>query len=192
MVGLGVVMLGLGVLASSWLQLCALVARVERAGDGADGEALVLVRSATLLWSAPLLLAPPLFSRDGWSYAAQGTLAHYGISPYEHGPGILVGPVVEGVDPRWLDTPAPYGPVPIVLGDLAAGVTGDPWLLVVAHRVVALAGLGLLAWAVPRLAHRKGGQGARGRPRGAAGLRDQDRAPAHVGGAVGARESQPA
>jgi alpha-1,6-mannosyltransferase len=79
-------------------------------------------------------------------------LAHVGLSPYEHGPGVLAGPVVEGVDPRWMETPAPYGPVPLLLGDLAAGLTGDPWMLVLAHRVVALAGLVLLAWAVPRLA----------------------------------------
>ena len=109
-------------------------------------------------WSLPLLLAPPLFSRDGWSYAAQGTLAHRGISPYEYGPWSLVGPrsvpgpIVEGVDARWMATPAPYGPVPLIGGDLAAGLTSDPWLLVVAHRLIALAGLVLLAWAVPRLA----------------------------------------
>ena len=112
----------------------------------------------TVAWSLPLLLAPPLFSRDGWSYAAQGTLAHRGISPYEHGPWSLVGPrsvpgpIVEGVDARWMATPAPYGPVPLIGGDLAAGLTSDPWLLVVAHRLIALVGLVLLAWAVPRLA----------------------------------------
>lgn len=152
MAGLGVVVLGLGMLAASWLWLCTTVAHVDRFDHAGQRDALVLVRSATFLWSVPLLLAPPLFSRDGWSYAAQGTLTHYDISPYEHGPGVLLGPIVQAVDPRWLHTPAPYGPVPLILGDVAAGFTGDPWLLVVAHRLVALAGLGLLAWSVPRLA----------------------------------------
>lgn len=155
MVGLVVVLIGLGMLASAWLQLCRHIARVDGSGQPL---ALARVRIATICWSLPLLVAPPLFSRDGWSYAAQGTLAHRGISPYEHGPWSLVGPrsipgpIVEGVDPRWMATPAPYGPVPLIGGDMAAGLTSDPWLLVVAHRMMALVGLALLAWAVPRLA----------------------------------------
>jgi hypothetical protein len=155
MAGLVVVLTGLGLLASAWLRQCRQAART----DGPErAVALARVRAATAAWSLPLLLAPPLFSRDGWSYAAQGTLVHRGLSPYEHGPWSLVGPrsvpgpIVEGVDPRWMATPAPYGPVPLVAGDLAAGLTADPWLLVVAHRLLALVGLVLLAWAVPRLA----------------------------------------
>lgn len=155
MAGLVVVLAGLGLLASAWLHLC----RQAASADGPERAVLVArVRAATVAWSLPLLAAPPLFSRDGWSYAAQGTLVHRGLSPYEHGPWVLVGPravpgpIVEGVDPRWMSTPAPYGPVPLIGGDVAAGLTADPWLLVVAHRAMALAGLVLLAWAVLRLA----------------------------------------
>lgn len=149
MVGLAVVLLGLGLLAASWLALCRTVADAE----GADRTvAVALVRRATVLWSLPLLPAPPLFSRDGWSYAAQGMLVQVGVSPYEHGPGVLTGPIVEAVDPRWMWTPAPYGPLPLIFGDLGAGLTGNPWVLVVGHRMVALVGLVLLAWAVPRMA----------------------------------------
>ena len=156
MAGLVVVLVGLGLLASAWLHLCR--ARVRAPTSAGSRRCSPRVRAATVVWSLPLLLAPPLFSRDGWSYAAQGMLAHRGISPYEHGPWSLVGPrsvpgpIVEGVDPRWMGTPAPYGPVPLIGGDLAAGLTSDPWLLVVAHRGLALVGLVLLAWAVPRLA----------------------------------------
>lgn len=155
MAGLVVVLVGLGMLASAWLRLCRLASRAE---PPEQADLLARVRAATVAWSLPLLLAPPLFSRDGWSYAAQGTMAHRGISPYDFGPWSLVGPrsvpgpIVEGVDPRWMATPTPYGPVPLIGGDLAAGLTSDPWLLVVAHRVIALIGLVLLAWSVPRLA----------------------------------------
>ncbi|GAB4085768.1 hypothetical protein GCM10028784_23980 [Myceligenerans cantabricum] len=149
MAGLGVVLLGLGLLAGAWLALCRAVAGAEGAQRAA---ALALVRRATVLWSLPLLVAPPLFSRDGWSYAAQGMLVQVGLSPYEYGPGALAGPVAEAVDPRWMETPAPYGPLPLIVGDLGAGLTGNPWVLVVGHRIVALAGLALLAWAVPRMA----------------------------------------
>lgn len=161
MSALTLVLIGLGLLAGAWLALCRHVALAQ----GEDRhDALDLVRFATALWSAPLVLAPPLFSRDGWSYAAQGMLAREGLSPYAHGPGVLgvqvasgvfrwePPPVIEAVDQMWMTTATPYGPLPIFFGKVAAGVTGNPWLLVVAHRGLALAGLVLLAWAVPRLA----------------------------------------
>lgn len=149
MVGLSIVLLGLGLLAAAWLSLCRYVA--VAVGEQQE-DALALVRHAVVVWSAPLVVAPPLFSRDGWSYAAQGTMAHLGISPYEHGPAVLHGPVVQAVDPMWLHTVTPYGPLPLVAGDLFADLTGNPWVLAIGHRMVALAGLVLLAWAVPRLA----------------------------------------
>ena len=164
MAALVVVLAGLGLLASAWLRLCRTLAVGDRrTADPRDGVALV--RIAALVWTAPLLLAPPLFSRDGWSYAAQGMLAAVGLSPYRWGPGALAPdtfvplpgwltgpPIVQAVDPMWWDTATPYGPVPVFLGGLAAHATGNPWWLVVAHRCLALAGLALLAWAVPRLA----------------------------------------
>jgi hypothetical protein len=164
MAGLVVVLVGLGLLANAWLRLCRAVAVGDR--DTADPAAgVALVRVAALSWTAPLLLAPPLFSRDGWSYAAQGMLARVGLSPYEWGPGALAPdtflplpgwltgpPIVQAVDPLWWDTATPYGPVPVFLGGIVAGATGNPWLLVIAHRGFALIGLALLAWAVPRLA----------------------------------------
>ena len=149
MAALSLVLLGLGLLAGQWLSLCRHVAVAE--GEERD-DALAMVRHATVVWSAPLVLAPPLFSRDGWSYAAQGMLTHLGLSPYEHGPAALQGPIVQAVDERWMETITPYGPVPLLFGDLAATQTGNPWLLVIGHRLIALVGLVLLAWAIPRLA----------------------------------------
>jgi hypothetical protein len=149
MTALALILLGLGLLAGQWLSLCRHVALAE--GEERD-DALSLVRHATVVWSAPLLLAPPLFSRDGWSYAAQGMLTHLGLSPYEHGPAALHGPIIQAVDSRWMDTITPYGPVPLLFGDIAATQTGNPWVLVIGHRLIALIGLVLLAWAVPRLA----------------------------------------
>ena len=57
-------------------------------------------------------LAPPLFSRDIYSYAAQGEMMSHHISPYHYGPGVLgATPSVSLVDPLWLNTPVPYGPL---------------------------------------------------------------------------------
>ncbi|MEQ6900599.1 polyprenol phosphomannose-dependent alpha 1,6 mannosyltransferase MptB [Nocardioides sp. YIM 152588] len=163
MVGLTVVLVGLALVASAWLTICRQVATAGERDPQSRADALGLVRFATVVWSAPLLLAPPLFSRDGWSYAAQGMLARVGLSPYDHGPAALLPPVwsllpwqsepiVQAVDPMWMDTSTPYGPLPLFFGSLVAGQTGNPWMLVIAHRCLALVGLGLLAWAVPRLA----------------------------------------
>jgi alpha-1,6-mannosyltransferase len=149
MIGLTIVMIGIGMLGEAWLSLCRQVARLD--GERAT-EALPLVYKAAIFWCAPLLLAPPLFSRDGWSYAALSMMQQQGFSPYRSGPGVLTGPIIEAVDPRWLATVTPYGPLPLALGDIASHVTTAPWGLVIAHRIFGLIGLALLAWAVPRLA----------------------------------------
>lgn len=154
LVGLTVLIAGLGLAGWAWLELVRWVRHTDGPGR------LALVTRTTASWCAPLLLAPPLFSRDGWSYAAQGVMVHLGHSPYDVGPAVLAGPVVEAVDPLWMDTPAPYGPLPLAWGALAAEVTRDPWTLVVAHRLLALLGLVLLVHAVPRLAAACGRDGA--------------------------------
>jgi alpha-1,6-mannosyltransferase len=157
MTGLALVLLGLGLLAHAWLTLCREVSAV-RADDPEEAtEALDLTRFAAIVWSAPLVLAPPLFSRDGWSYAAQGAMAAIGLSPYEHGPAVLGPyPILEAVDPMWRHTPTPYGPLPVWFGQAMAEHTFNPLMLAIGHRFLALVGLGLLAWAVPRLARWSG------------------------------------
>src|SRR6478609_1555815 len=157
MLGLVVVVAGLALLGSAWLQL---IGRT-RAGAGSEGARLHTVHVATAAWCLPLMVAPPLFSRDGWSYAAQGALTHLGLSPYIWTPSIFDGQIREAVDPIWMWTPAPYGPVPLAWGSLVAGVTDNPWLMVVGHRLLGVIGLLVLAWAVPRLARVAGQDPAR-------------------------------
>lgn len=158
MIGLVVVVAGLALLGSAWLQLL----RATHPNTGLPaGQRLKTVHVAALSWSAPLLLAPPLFSRDGWSYAAQGALTHLGLSPYIWTPSIFDGQIREGVDPLWFHTLTPYGPVPLAWGSFVAGITDNPWLMVVGYRVLALIGLAILAWAVPRLARATGQDVAR-------------------------------
>ena len=71
-----------------WASLCWLGAwfetiRATRAGSRTELRQLLLV---LLAWAAPILLAPPLFSRDVYSYAAQGQMVSKGLDPYLHGP----------------------------------------------------------------------------------------------------------
>ena len=145
MTGLAVVVAGLGLMVRSWLAI---------------GRALLAdpigwrhrVNRIAALWSVPLLLGPPLFSRDAWSYAAQGAMVAQGYDPYATGPGVLSGPIVNAVDPMWLWTPAPYGPIPLTYGGLVARVTADPYLLMLAHRLLAVLGLWLIAISVRKIA----------------------------------------
>lgn len=145
--GLGVAVAGLVLLTWAWWDLL----REARGHDGVRRT-----RLAAAVWAAPLLVGPPLFSRDGWSYVATGYLTRIGKSPYVWTPSILPEPLRSGVDPHWRHTPSPYGVLPLEWGAAWARLTASPWLLLYAYRLLAVLGLVLLAWAVPRLAARVG------------------------------------
>jgi hypothetical protein len=91
------------------------------------------------------------------SYAAQAHLVRVGHNPYEVGPWVEPGPFADSVDPLWAATPAPYGPLFLSLGRGVSEVTGDSvYLTVLGMRLLAVAGVVLLAVYIPRLASRCG------------------------------------
>ena len=107
---------------------------------------------AAVLWAAPLLLAPPLMSRDVYAYVGQAALVVEGLDPYSEGPGALDGPLVDGIDEVWRDTPSPYGPLWLMLAALVVRITGDSLLpALVGMRLLAVLGLVLAGWALRRL-----------------------------------------
>lgn len=110
------------------------------------------------LWILPLLIVPPLFSRDVYSYVAQGEMMSHHISPYHYGPGVLGGaPSVALVDKLWLNTPAPYGPLFMQLDGLITSVSLHhelPDLILL--RLLAVVGVGLMALSIPTLARSMG------------------------------------
>lgn len=108
------------------------------------------------LWLLPLLAAPPLGSRDVYSYACQGWSYAAGHDPYEVGVAAAGCPWVDSVAPIWRDTPAPYGPVFVLLAALAATLGGGLVGTVVLLRLVALAGVLLAALCLPGLARAAG------------------------------------
>ena len=110
------------------------------------------------LWSVPLLLGPPLFSLDMYSYLAQGAVLAHGLNPYHYAPQALHEPqLLAGVSSTWKHTTTPYGPVFVGLAALVSLVAGSHLALGVALlRIPELAGMALLAWSVPRLARRLG------------------------------------
>jgi alpha-1,6-mannosyltransferase len=115
-----------------------------------------------LMWAVPLMFIPPLFSKDVYSYLAQSSIVSKGLDPYSLGPGQALGqddPLTRGVSNMWRDTPAPYGPLFLYLGHLLNSVTGNHVVTgVLTQRLLALAGIALFVWALPRLARRFGVQ----------------------------------
>ncbi|WP_435823142.1 polyprenol phosphomannose-dependent alpha 1,6 mannosyltransferase MptB [Micromonospora parva] len=122
--------------------------------DGAPSTRWAYVTAG--LWALPLLVAPPLGSRDVYSYACQGWTYAHGIDPYAVGVAAAGCPWVDTVAPIWRDTPAPYGPVFVLLAALAVGVGGGLTGTVVALRVIAVAGVLLAAYCLPGLARAAG------------------------------------
>ncbi|TNH30821.1 DUF2029 domain-containing protein [Micromonospora orduensis] len=108
------------------------------------------------LWALPLLVAPPLGSRDVYSYACQGWTYAHGADPYAVGVAAAGCPWLETVAPIWRDTPAPYGPVFVLLAALAVQLGGGLTGTLVLLRVTAVAGLLLAALCLPRLARAAG------------------------------------
>jgi hypothetical protein len=111
----------------------------------------------TGLWTLPLLLGAPLFSRDVYAYAGQGNLVVGGIDPYEYGPGALVGKWSFSVDQPWRFSPSPYGPVWLWLSAQCVRLShGHLVPAVLMLRGLSVLGLLMVAWALPRLAKSHG------------------------------------
>ncbi len=113
-----------------------------------------------LLWMIPLLVAPPMYSKDVYSYLAQSQIARLGLDPYKVGPAPALGldhVFTLSVPSLWRETPAPYGPLFLWIGRGISALTGENIVAaVLCHRVIVLIGVGLIVWATPRLASRCG------------------------------------
>jgi hypothetical protein len=147
--GVHVVWVGMAAMSVAWLALW----RVRPSRQAAIAIAAV--------WLVPLALAPPLFSRDIYSYLAQGTILHLGHNPYQQAPVVLAGlhrgHVLAAVSPFWRHTTAPYGPLFLELVSLVVGITGQHLIGgVLLVRVLDLIGLALVAIYVPRIARSLG------------------------------------
>ncbi|CAL9359801.1 polyprenol phosphomannose-dependent alpha 1,6 mannosyltransferase MptB [Streptomyces sp. enrichment culture] len=141
---------GVVLLIAAWV----LLGRLVRGPRPPAPRALLLVLAA---WAAPLLLAPPLFSRDVYSYLAQGAMVEAHMDVYAHGPSRLGGPLADEVAPLWRHTGAPYGPVFLAVAAALSGLTrGELPAGLLGMRLVALAGVALMAAALPRLARHSG------------------------------------
>jgi hypothetical protein len=145
-------LIGLAGLVAAWWQVGVAV----RAGH--VGLRWLLLTGA--LWALPLLVAPPLASRDVYAYACQGSLYAGGVDPYSVGVSAGGCPWLESVSKLWRNTSTPYGPLAVALSGGAARLAGlatpgenaQLLLTVGLLRVLAVLGVLLMAWSTMRLA----------------------------------------
>ena len=115
---------------------------------------------AAACWTVPMLFAPALFTRDVFSYLAQGAVALQGFDPFTAPPTVLgSSEILDNVHPFWQSTPAPYGPLFILLAKGTGWLVGsNVYAGIVVTRLVQLVGLALLLWALPGLVRHLGGR----------------------------------
>ncbi|MEU8894320.1 alpha-(1-_6)-mannopyranosyltransferase A [Nocardia sp. NPDC048505] len=117
------------------------------------------LRAIVGIWVFPLLFAVPMFSRDAYSYLAQGALLRDGFDPYAVGPVANPGVLLDNVSAVWTSTTAPYGPIFLLLARGITAITGDNVVAgTIGLRLVMLPGLALMMWAVPYLTKHLGGK----------------------------------
>jgi alpha-1,6-mannosyltransferase len=108
------------------------------------------------LWGLPLFLGPPVFSRDLYSYIAQGLLAHHGLNPYHVAPSALgSGPLLSSIASVWRDTASPYGPLFVMVSRATVSLSGGSLVAqVLVFRAAELLGVAAVMVSLPRLSRR--------------------------------------
>jgi len=120
-------------------------------------ESLAPLWWTLVAWCVPLLLTPPLFSRDVYAYFTQGKLLIEGLNPYDVGVAAESGWFNDGADPLWAESPTPYGPLFLLIERGVAQFVGPhPVWAAIAFRLWAVLAVAILAVAVPALAQRHG------------------------------------
>ena len=133
---------GLAALSAAWVLLR------RRTLAGLPAWAVVV---AAVLWTLPVLVAPPIGSRDVYSYVAHGELARRGLDPGADAP-LALGrddPLFQAVDRVWRRVVSAYGPLATGLSEAAVRLPGDSieatvlWWRLFAAGGVALLGIGV-------------------------------------------------
>ena len=151
-----IVMAGMVMVTICWLLLAPYVLGRDRRGRLSGRIDRATLDRIIASWALPLAFAPPMFSKDVYSYLAQGAIGNSLDDPYSLGPVSALGtahPLTVNVPDIWRDTPNQYGPLYLGVQKLIHTITGDDVVAgTVLHRVVAVIGILMLGWAVPRLA----------------------------------------
>lgn len=156
--GVVAVYLGMILMLRAWWDVVQILSRYR----GVPVRKLVWVFAA---WVLPLLAVAPLFSKDLYSYVAQGEMMTRHINPYHYGPTVLgpigANPLNRLVDPLWGNVTSPYGVMFLVPAGWIVALTNHNVLMSVEGlRLLALAGTIGFAATVPVIARSYGRDGA--------------------------------
>lgn len=151
---LGVIAVWAGIMLflRAWYDIVMLCVRVR----GIPYQRLVPVFIA---WVLPLMVVAPLFSRDAYSYVAQGELMAHHLNPYVYGPKVLgvSTQFTRLTDPLWQQVTSPYGPMFLTFADWIVRMLGtSPLAAVEGMRGLALIGTLLFAFSLPDIARSYG------------------------------------
>ncbi len=138
---------GLVLLLRTWVHLL----RALAVRPAVPVKSLVIMATC---WVVPLLIVAPMFSRDVFSYAAQGEMVSHHVNPYLYGPWTLgASTYTFPVDSLWKNAPAPYGPLFLVIDGLFARMSFHHSIVTILWlRALALFGYVLVAIGIPMLA----------------------------------------
>ena len=145
-IGTIVLTLGCWILFRAWLRLGQQLA-------GWPEGSLGLIKKAVWLWSIPMLVALPIFSRDVFAYIGQGRLVAAGQDPYKDGISTLSNWFQLGADITWAESETPYGPLYLNVEYWVNRLVGtSPDLSIFLFRLVAFAGVIICLYYVPKIA----------------------------------------
>lgn len=145
------VYVGIGLLVWAWIRLGRDVLAHKVRGRG--------VMWTSVAWVLPMIISPPSFTRDVFSYLGEGEEALHHIDPYLLGPSVLNDTIALNVHPFWQDTPAPYGPLFILVAKGVVWATGEHLIFgVILMRLALMIGYALAVLAMPGLVRHLGGR----------------------------------
>lgn len=112
------------------------------------------------VWCLPLLVCPPLLSKDVWAYLEQGWLVLQGFDPYHTALSSVGGPFASRVDTYWKYTTTVYPPLALLIQAAMVAISGaSPLWSLFAMRIPGLASVIAIGACLPRIG-RAAGQSA--------------------------------
>jgi alpha-1,6-mannosyltransferase len=110
-----------GIIAALALMFCSYALALKAAEQLSARAVLLTILALNVL----VLVAPPLFSTDIFSYIAYAREGSaYGVNPYLHGPSaIVLDQVYPYIGMQWVNTPTAYGPLFSLLSYPLAGLS---------------------------------------------------------------------
>lgn len=141
---------GLVLLCRAWLRL-----RLFSTRGSVSVRTAVAVAA---LWAIPVLIGPPLASRDVYSYVALGQAASAPVNPYRPYSPDLGGVAAPAVDPQWNAGPGTaYGPAFTELAKVVASVSSTKLVAkTMWFRLLSVAGVAVATASLVHMARRRG------------------------------------